>query len=384
MKFTIETKEMINKLDLMNGVIPNKHNIPSFTNINVKVKEDKIIFIGCDGDMSVKSILTESFEVEEIGEVLINCSMLKSILTKLQGSTTSFYIKDSKLCLDNLKSHYTLNIQAYEDYPKIEFKELENKVEMSKTTLGNIINKCMVSCSTNDRRPILTGVNICIDYNYIKAVATDSFRLSQYKINADSGDDININFTLPKNSLLFIQKMITKTKLDSIKVLYDTKNILIQFEDTLFQTRLLDGNYPQTDKIIPTSFDNKIYFDKNEMLGVIDRLSVLKSNNKSDKEQNGFNIIILTFDKNTKELVIKNRDNGIGSAKETINNIKINYMSCDKLTIAFNSQYLFDSIKTFNDDELAFNITNNKRPFTITSENELENIQLLLPVMVEE
>ncbi len=143
-----------------------------------------------------------------------------------------------------------------------------------------------------------------------------------------------------------------------------------------FQTRLLEGTYPDTFKIIPTSFPTIISFNKEDLLNAVDRVSLLSPR---DREYN-YNIIKLTL-RPDQVVEISSTNNEIGDAKEEV--IPTADVVGGTISIAFSSKYLNEALKVFKSSEITLNFAGDIRPFVIKGNNDPDLLHLILPVRID-
>lgn len=368
----VNLKEFLECLDIVSNVVPSKCVMPILTNAYIKFEKENITFLGYDTMTSIKKIMfnkEDNFEVIENGEILIDCKTLKAILDRLNCDYIDIYNENNKFVISSDKKIYKLNTVNAEDYPLIKFKKLDNEVDINTKELKNIISKTSFACSQNQKKPILSGVNFILSNNQLRAIATDSFKLSQYKFELENTNQVN--FVFPKQSLLVLDKLISKANQDNIKLLYDNdgKNILINFENTLYKTKLLEGTYPNMDRIVDSSKNDKICeINKQDLINAIDRISILTENDNQT--------IKLIFKNN--ELEIKNTESAFGNASEIID--------CNSdfdLTIVCNYKNLIEALKVFDEENVTFYLLNSSYPFYIKQPNNDNLLELLLPIKFE-
>lgn len=371
----LNTKNFYEALKIVGNAIPNKATMPILTNVSLKFKNDKIIILGSDGTTAIKKVLfdTIDFTTKEEGNALVDYKTLVLIFSKLSMHITTLYKEGNQLVIENGKSVYRLNYADESLYPNIDFKKLDNEFSIKTNELKKVINKLSICCSTNNNKPILTGVNFksIKNTNDVLCVATDSLRLGKCLIMDNENAKNEFEFTFPLRSLVSLGKIIEKAKQEEISILYSSNNndILINVDETLYKTRLLDGKYPDTSRLIPVSFPYVVKVKRQEIIEAIERISIISS--KSDVAP----VIRLSF--KNKTLTISSLDNYIGNAKEVID------INCDfELNIAVSSAYLTQALSTFEYDEVKFELQNELRPFIIT-DGITSLIQLLLPVKSE-
>lgn len=365
MQAEINRIEFLDKLSILEKAYTPKNNIQSLTFL--KFDNGKLTM--SDNNTIIITRLP-SFENEIEFKTLLPFKTLKDILSKLNENYINLELKDNIVVLKCGKSTFKLNTMEFNEYPNINIQKLENTLKINSREFKDMISNVVFSCSKNDKRPILTGVNFNLKDNELTCVATDNFRLSQYKIRDIENND-EMNLTIQGRDLNNLLKLIPNDI--ELEIRYDNNNnITFKFNDILYKCRLLEGNYPNIDRIIPITFENIIKLNVNDLKECVDRASIFKDN-ESD-------IVTFEFNKNNdNELIITSKNNEIGNAKEivTLDN-KIDF----DLKISCSIRYLLEALNVYNGNvNISFN--GNMKPFTITSENDNNMVQLLLPVKVE-
>ena len=262
----------------------------------------------------------------------------------------------------------------YMDYPNVDFVCLENPLKLDAQILKKIIKETVFATAASEKKPILTGVNFKNEGGKLIATATDSFRLSQKIISIEDYNDFNI--TIPNKSLDELLKAIDLYD-DELSLYFSNNKLLIKYKNVLFQTRLLDGNYPPTSKLIPNEFPIIIKFNKDELVDAVERVSLLSPRDKERDKEITYSIIKLSIKKD-RIIEISSTNASIGDAKEEI--IPTNVEASNPITIGFSSRYLLEALRSFMSTEVSLNLSGEIRPFVITGENDANLTQLILPV----
>lgn len=377
MKFEIENLLIKEAIDIVSNSIANKNSNPSLTGLLIKCEEDKVILIGSDGNSAIKKVITEA-ETQEIGDCLVSCALLKSIISKFKYAKTGFNVEGNTLIVSNGKSVYKLNIIDNASYPNIEFKKLDNEITMSSKELKDILNTTIIACADNNKRPILMGVNFKMDSNKLQIVSTDSYRLAKVDKYFEN-TNFNFNFTIPSVAIKMLLKISDKIDSETITLLWNEgkNDILFKVKDVLFKTRMLDGLYPDTTRLINSNYTHLIKINKQTLLETLDRICILSDNNALARH-----ITLLTQDKDN-NLILYGKDSG-GNCTEGVENYELEDSNDTKIKLAFSAEYLAEALKTFNVNEVTIRINGELRPMIISENDTMEKIQLILPVKVEE
>ncbi|MBU1144466.1 MAG: DNA polymerase III subunit beta [Firmicutes bacterium] len=374
MDFTILTDVMLNNLLIAQKALSTKTPAPYLQGIKLEVYQKEIIMITSNSDISIKlSIKDESLQVESIGDVLIPGKFFVDIIRKLDGDKIHLSVVDNNILrIVAGNSDVTLNLLNVEDYPELDFVMNDTPIKIDSKVMKSIIRQTTFATSAIENRPILTGVNIRVEGEKLVAIATDSFRLSQKMIDIPKNFE-NMNVVIPGKSLDELFKIL-ELNLEEILIHLDHKSILFEYGNVLFQSRLLDGNFPETSRLIPLEFPIIVKFNKNDLFVAIDRASLLS-------QKDGASSIVKLHLRNDNVVEITSNSPEIGKVVEEV--FPLEKAIGIPIKIAFSSKYFLDALKTFNSDEIYVKFTGEIRPFVIEADNDLGLIQLILPVRTE-
>jgi DNA polymerase-3 subunit beta len=259
-------------------------------------------------------------------------------------------------------------------YPEVYFLDLNDPVILSADIIKQIIRETNFATADNEKRPILTGVNFKYENNHLFAVATDSYRLSQKNLKIRTHSK-SFNIVIPNKSLDELSKILDHTHED-VEVYINPNKVLFKMNKIWFQTRLLEGTYPDTQKIVPVDFQTVLTFNKDELLAAVDRVSLLSPR---DRESN-YNIIKLTL-RPDQVVEISSTNTEVGDAKEEV--IPTADPVGGLISIAFSSKYLNEALKAFNSSEITLNFAGEIKPFVIKGNLDEDLLHLILPVRID-
>lgn len=374
MNFTINKEVMLNNLLVAQKALSTKTPAPYLQGVKLEVYQNELVMITSNSDISIKlSVKHESLSVDSTGEVLVPGRYFVEIIRKLDGDKVAVsVIENNMLRIVAGNSDITLNMMNVDDFPQIEFLMNDNPIRLDSKVMRSIIRQTTFATSVVENRPILTGVNIRVDGQRLVAIATDSFRLSQKVVDIPMNRE-NMNVVIPGRSLDELIK-IMESNLEEILVHLDHKSILFEYGNVLFQSRLLDGNFPETSRLIPYEFPIVIKFSKNDLAVAIERASLLSSREATAA-------IVKLFLRSDNVVEITSNSPEIGKVVEEV--FPVDKAIGIPIRIAFSAKYFLDALKTFLSDQVFVKFTGEIRPFVIEGENDPGLIQLILPVRTE-
>lgn len=369
MKFKVSRVPLLYELSKVSRAVSSKSPVPTLTGIKIEAKDDTLFFTGSDSDISIHSYLKKNddvkLEIEEEGAIILGSRYICDIVRKIDDELISIEIIDGSLTrIAGETSDFKINGYAAIDYPKIDFSKPEQSFEISAELLKSTIYQTIFATSDKETRPVLTGVNVKCSKNNIYFVATDSYRLAR-KIVDINNEDLTFAVTIPAKTLNEVSKTIEND--DNLVMSVNDKKIQFTIANTIIQSRLIEGAYPETSRLIPTNFEYELTVNSHDLLAAIDRASLMKND--------GINIIKLSMNENKVEISSKSQE--VGSANEILN--EASFVG-NRLDISFSGKYACDAIRAIGSDIIKISFSGDMKPFIIKGLNEDSCLQLILPV----
>ena len=369
MKFTIDKNILLENLINVIRAISPKNIIPILNGIKFELNSEGLYLTASDSDLTIKSFIPASNieSIEEEGTIILQSKYIIDIIRKLPSNTINIEVIDGlKIRIYTDNSQYHLNCLNKEDYPQIILEETNNPIILDSDILKNTIKQTLFAVSLQESRPLLTGINFKIIGKNMEVVATDSYRLAKKIINLDKEYPENIDITIPGKNINEFDKILSDQ--NDVEIHLFNNKILFKYKNIIFQSSLLNGNYPNTSNLIPNEFEIIINTSLDNYFSSIDRAALLTQS--KDK-----NIVRMETEGNI--LNISSFSSEIGKVEDKINITK----NTDKnISISFSSKYMMDALKTFNDEELLILLNNDSSPIILKSVKDESLIQLILPI----
>jgi len=379
MNITISRELLLENLNVISRGLPNKSPMPILTGIKFEATDTDLYMTSSNTDISVEVLISDDeLSIKEPGKTVVPGKFFIEIIRKINSKKINLYlIEDKILVIKADRGEYKLHIMDYIDYPNIDFVCLENPLKLEAPVLKSLIKETVFATASSEKKPILTGVNFKHNAGKLIATATDSFRLSQKIVNIEDYNDFNI--TIPNKSLDELLKAIDNYE-DELSLYLSNNKLLVKYKNVLFQTRLLDGNYPDTSKLIPSEFPIVIKFNKDELVDAVERVSLLSPRDKEKDKEITYSIIKLCIKKD-RIVEISTTNATIGDAKEEL--IPTNIEANNPIVIGFSSRYLIEALRSFISTEVSLNLSGEIRPFVIRGDKDSNLTQLILPVRMD-
>lgn len=367
MKFTIEKSVILDALNNVSKAISSRNIIPILNGIKFELKKEGLYLTASDSELNIKQLIDikDIKKVDKEGIIIIQSKYLLDIIRKMPSDTIDFEVVDGlKVKIFTENSQYNLNCMEASEYPTIKIEESKDPIIINSNKLKNIIHQTIFAISTQELRPLLTGLNLKIMGDTLECVATDSYRLAKKTEKIENKSEVNI--IIPGKNVMELEKTLPND--ENVEVHIFNNKVLFKFLNIYFQTNLLAGNYPNTNNLIPTEFKYIVKINLNEFFSSIDRAALLTQG----KDKNIVKMIV-----NDNKMIINSFASEIGKVEETLN---IESNNKEKLEISFSSKYMIEALKTFKDENILLLLNSDIKPIIIKSVEDESLIQLILPI----
>lgn len=373
-KFSINKTFFLQALNATKRAISSKNAIPILSSLKIEVHSQSIVLTGSNGQISIENTISVDDEnagllITSPGSILLEANFFINIVSSLPDITLDFEeIEQHQVVLNSGKSEITLKGKDVEQYPRLQEVITNNPLILETKLLKTIISETAFAASTQESRPILTGVHLVLtNHKEFKAVATDSHRMSQRKLILENSTD-DFDVIIPSRSLREFAAVFAED-VESVEVFFSSSQILFRSETISFYTRLLEGNYPDTDRLLANNFETEVVFNTNSLRYAMERAHLI-----SNATQNGTVKLEITNSQVTAHV----NSPEVGKVNEELDTEKI---SGSDLTISFNPTYLIEALKALKSETVTIRFISPIRPFTLTPGDDSENfIQLITPV----
>lgn len=265
-QFAINKAYFLQALHTTRRAISSKNAIPILSTIKIEVTSDGIYLTGSNGQISIENSISASEEnagllITQPGSILLEANFFINVVSSLPDVTLTFEeIEQYQVLLKSAKSEITLKGKNAEQYPHIQEVDSLTPLIMDTKMLKSIIAETSFAASTQESRPILTGVHFVLsNHKDLKAVATDSHRMSQRQLVLEHSAD-NFDVVIPSRSLKELSAVFSDG-IENLEIFFSANQILFRSETISFYTRLLEGNYPDTNRLLSDSFETEVVFE---------------------------------------------------------------------------------------------------------------------------
>ena len=372
MKFTIKREILLEALNKVSKAISTKNLIPVLAGIKFELKKKKLVLTASDNDITIQttieSLKEENFKIENEGSIIIQGKYILDIVRKLPDEYINIeVIDDLKILIYTANSEFNLNGISESEYPNIGLEESKKKIDIKAIVLKNIVYQTAFASSNEESKPVLTGINFNIVGDILEVNSTDSYRLARKVVKLDKVSEENYNIVIPSHNLVEFTKILD-SELEDVELHIFNNKILLKSGNLKFESRLINGTYPNTSNLLPDESFLIVSTNLNDFYNVIDRVSILTS----DKEKN-----IVTLETDGDTLILKSSSVEVGRVEEKMT-IKKN--NDENIKISFSAKYMMEALKSFSTENVDIHFVGEIKPILIKSTEDETLTQLVLPI----
>lgn len=374
MKFVVSSTELLSHLSAISKVINSKNTLPILDNYLFLLEDNRLTVTASD----LESTLITSLELENTsgtGTIAVPAKRMNDTLKEFPEQPLTFQIDPETFQIDIFSQNGKFSIvgQNGEDFPQqpILNESVASTINVNHSVLLSGINKTLFATADDELRPVMNGIFIELTTEDMKFVASDAHKLVRYK-RFDAKAEKNASFILPKKPAAILKSLLPKEDFD-VKLEFDEKNAFFTLSNYKLICRLVEGNYPSYNSVIPQNNPNKLVIDRVEFYNTVRRVSVF-SNQAS-------NLIRLKLTEN--QLVVSAQD--VDFAISAVERLNCQYEGED-MEIGFKSTFLQEILSNLSVTDVKVELSDPTRAGLLLpaeNENEEENVlMLLMPMMI--
>ena len=372
MKFIIERANLLKTLSHVQSIVEKRNTIPVLSNVKIEALADGISFKATDMDTEITEIVDA--KIQEQGATTAPAHMLYDIVRKLaDGAEVELTFPDDKgqLTIAAGKSKFSLSCIGVEDFPVISGDALPINFEMPVTELKGVIDRTKFAMSTEETRYYLNGVYMHAkalgSTNVLRVVATDGHRLACVESPLPQGAEKLSGVIIPRKTVTEIRKLLDDTTIENAKISMSDNKVRFTLEDITLTSKLIDGTYPDYERVIPTDNDKSIEISVKGLSTAVDRVSVVAERTRAIK--------MIT---NPNHIVITTSSPELGSAQEEVEAV----YAGDVLEIGYNFRYLLDILAEITGETVKISFADAASPSVIHDTSDSSAVFVLMPMRV--
>lgn len=348
MKFTLSRDQFFDALHKVQNVVEKKSTVQILSNVLLSVESQALIVTATDLEVGINvTIPLVDFPGAQSGKIALSAKSLVDIVRELPNKPVTLEVKDNnRVQISCHKSVFNLVGLSAEEYPPLTSFDSQSFVQANVATIKEMIDKSLFAASTDETRYHLNGVFLeSIHAGMVRMVATDGHRLAFIDRELFLGNSTQHlpkdGVIIPRKGLVELKRLLdgSKAKTESFQFVVDKNSLLIKLENTALFVRLIDGEYPDYEQVIPKKSPNKITAPRVDFMASLKRTSLF-----ANEKSKGVKLFV-----SEDVLTITSSNPDLGEAKEELD---VQYKG-DSTEIGFNARYLIECLNCMDCEEVT-------------------------------
>jgi len=363
-KFTAERTALADAVARVGRAVSTRTGaLPVLSGLRLSVDEGRLELVGTDLELTIRSSVAVDGGLEE--PIVLPARLLSDVVRELAGDRVTIEVTDDEARIESGRASITLRTLAASDFPRL--SEIEGSgVRLDAEAFEVALRQVVRAASSDDARPILTGVLLTASAGGLRLVATDSYRLAVRDLPGVSMLDEGQKVLVAAKGLGEVQRLIEKGE---VEVVLSEREVVFRVDGTEVTTRLIEGDFPNYEQLIPPSYPNKLTVAREVFADAVKRVRLVGQGRDNAP-------VRVAMTSTGVELSAVAQD--VGEAHEEI---EAKHEGGD-VTVAFNSQFLLDGVEAVGAEEITIETIDPLKPAVMRGAGVTEYLYLLMPVRI--
>lgn len=361
MKLQVTQENLAKALNTVAKVATTRNTLPILANVLLKTINNRLSIAATNLDIAITH--TVGSKIEKTGSITVPARLMQDYISSLPTGVLELKLNDNKLQISTEKYNSTINGIGAEDFPEMPAIKGGVNWRIPASELKKGLQKIVYAASNDDARPILTGVYFHNQPSSVLMVATDSYRLAEYKLPKQK---VTVNFLMPSGAANDLLRIISDSN-QEVLVTHDEQQVLFQSGEVTLIARLIEGNYPDYRKLIPTKFATIAKLRREDFI------NIAKVSSLFARESAGS--ITIKADENDKKVSINAVASQLGENTATAD---AEVKGSGEITL--NSRYLVEALTAFSGTEAELCFNGKLEPCILRSNDDENYLHLIMPL----
>ena len=339
MNFTIDREKLLPSLQVINGVVERRHTLPILSNFLLTIDKNSMTLTGTDMEVELISRINQGGEQAEF---TLPARKLLDICRALpESSSLDFSVKKDQVTMKSGKSRFTLATLPANEFPATEIAEADIDFQIGQDVLKGLIEDTHFAMAQQDVRYYLNGLLLEVSDGLLRAVATDGHRLAMKDVQQNMSAADTSQVIIPRKGVTELLRLLDESG-DPARVQISQNHIRVILENMQFTSKLIDGRFPDYERVVPDTSDNRVLAEREALRQSLTRASIL-----SNEKYKGVRIILK---ENSIKALAHNPEH-----EEAEEELEVEYGG-DEMEIGFNVSYLLDALNVIDTEKVIMTI----------------------------
>ena len=367
MRFTCEKNALVQGLNIAGRTVAQKSSLSVIEGILCKAGQG-LSLTGYNMETAITYLIEA--DVADPGQCILPAKLFGDIIRRLPEGPVTVVVDDAfKVSIRAGYASFTISAESADDYPDLPDVSDGKAIRIPQSALKELISGTLFAVSENQGRPIHTGVKFEVKGDTVSAIAVDGFRLARRTFHMEESTGRDLSFVVPAAGLKEVEKILTDSD-DNVAFTLGGKHILYQVGNATLVCRLLEGEFLDWRKVVPTNCPIKLIANVSDLASSVERVGLIVSEKYKSPVRCIFSNQVLNMRTATTIGAAEDRCSIAGDGKE--------------LEIGFNVRYLADALKVVPSEEVTLELTNGLSPIVLTPVDDKKDFAyMILPVRIK-
>jgi len=363
-KFRCEREILADALTTAGRAASSRNTLPVLQGLRLDVTEGELVVTGTDLELTIQ--ISVPVFADRTGSAVVPAKLVADIVRALPAGAVELELHDDVLGISAGRSEFTVTPKSVADFPAIVTSDAE-PVTLSAKQVSSALRQVVRAASTDDARAVLTGVQLSATDGGVKLVATDSYRLAVRDLPQSSLLAAGQHVLVPSRALAELQRILPDGESAELTVRFGAREAVFETDDTTLTTRLIEGDYPNVQNLLPSSHPNLLTVGREALAEALRRVKILAQDTpvKLHLDTSG----VLKLEATTQD---------VGKAGDEID---ATYEGTP-MVVAFNPDYLASGLDAVEGDEVTLATMDAMKPAVLRGVGHDDYLYLLMPVRV--
>jgi len=365
MKFTVSREALLKPLQLVAGVVERRQTLPVLSNVLVVLQGDQLSLTGTDLEVEIVGRI-QLEQAGESGEITVPARKLVDICRSLpDGAILDFFEENERIILKSGRSRFTLSTLSASDFPNVEDGRSDLQFTCAQKEIKRLIDRTSFAMAQQDVRYYLNGMLWEVTQNQLRVVATDGHRLAMCTRQVDVECADKTQAILPRKGVVELARLLDNPEA-AIEIKLGSNHIRVTTEDFTFTSKLVDGKFPDYDRVLPQGGDKLVFGSRTELKQAFSRTAIL-----SNEKYRGVRLILA---QGVMTIVANNPEQ-----EEAEEQVSVDYNG-DNLEVGFNVSYLQDVCTVLDGDTIKFTLADANSSALVEESDGGDSIYVVMPM----
>ncbi len=356
------TQENLNKaLNSVSRVASTRATLPVLANVLIKTSNNLLTISATNLNIAITHSIGAKVSTE--GSITVPARLMQDFISSLPSGIINLELDGTKLKINTDKYTSSINGIISDDYPVMPSIESKKSITIAANKLKEALSQVIFTASSDETRPILTGVLLITSNSKLYIASTDSYRLAEKEITKQNQD---IKILVPASSMHELLRLLPDSS-ELIEIIYDENQVKFVLGEIELLTRLLSGNYPDYKKLIPEKFKTTAKLKRTDMLNIVKVSSLFAKENAGS--------VKIEVNSADQSLFIRSIASQVGE-----NSASADAVANGDGEITLNSRYILDALNVFSGEEIEFSFNEKLEPTMLSDPNQKDYIHIIMPL----